>query len=141
LKPIIVLDASVAVKWFVHDVSSDEASLVAHKYKFIAPNLIMTEVANALWTYARRGDVSSQDLVSALKILDKRISLLNQLSIVQMASQLACDLNHPVYDCMYLAVSRMQHLPLLTADKRLVKIATSEMGLEVVDLNQIPLDK
>jgi predicted nucleic acid-binding protein len=139
LRSIVVLDASVAVKWFVHDVLSEQASLVAHAHRFIAPGLILSEVANALWTYARRGDVNPQDLVFALQILDKRVSFLNELNIAQMAARMACEHDHPVYDCMYLAVARMQNFPLLTADKRLSKLARKQ-NIDVIDLASVSLE-
>jgi len=39
------------------------------------------------------------------------------------ALALACHLNHPVYDCLYLALSRREAATLLTADRRLQSLA------------------
>ncbi|MCT4364708.1 MAG: type II toxin-antitoxin system VapC family toxin [Synechococcaceae cyanobacterium MAG-AL1] len=39
------------------------------------------------------------------------------------ALALACHLNHPVYDCLYLALARREAATLLTADRRLQSLA------------------
>jgi predicted nucleic acid-binding protein len=39
------------------------------------------------------------------------------------ALALACHLNHPVYDCLYLALARREAAFLLTADQRLQRLA------------------
>jgi predicted nucleic acid-binding protein len=40
------------------------------------------------------------------------------------ALALACHLDHPVYDCLYLALARREAAQLLTADQRLEKLAS-----------------
>ena len=39
------------------------------------------------------------------------------------ALALACHLDHPVYDCLYLALARREAAALLTADQRLQQLA------------------
>ena len=39
------------------------------------------------------------------------------------ALALACHLDHPVYDCLYLALARREAAVLVTADKRLQQLA------------------
>jgi predicted nucleic acid-binding protein len=39
------------------------------------------------------------------------------------ALALACHLDHPVYDCLYLALARREAALLLTADQRLQQLA------------------
>ena len=40
------------------------------------------------------------------------------------ALALACHLDHPVYDCLYLALARREAAVLVTADQRLQQLAT-----------------
>jgi len=40
------------------------------------------------------------------------------------ALALACHLDHPVYDCLYLALARREAALLLTADQKLMTLAT-----------------
>ena len=39
------------------------------------------------------------------------------------ALALACHLDHPVYDCLYLALARREAAVLLTADQKLIALA------------------
>lgn len=84
-----VVDASVAVKWLVDEPLSDEAAkLLEEGLLLAAPELIYAEVANAL------------DLLADAPLIVP--SSMKQL--MPAAARLAADLDHPVYDCMYLAL-------------------------------------
>jgi predicted nucleic acid-binding protein len=51
---VIVVDASVALKWVIPEAGSDAAAGLLHD-ELIAPDLWLTEAANALWRHARLG--------------------------------------------------------------------------------------
>ena len=52
----VVIDASVALKWFVEEQGTDQAAaLLAGNDLLIAPDLIVAEVANAGWKAVRTG--------------------------------------------------------------------------------------
>jgi predicted nucleic acid-binding protein len=69
----LIVDASVAVKWFVAETHSQEASaLLQDKYELRVPAHFFSEVANALVTKVRRGlidraiaDQAAEDLRSS----------------------------------------------------------------------------
>ena len=55
----IVVDTSIAVKWFVPEIHSDAAArLLDAEFVLCAPDLIGPELANTLWKKMRRGDIS-----------------------------------------------------------------------------------
>lgn len=55
---MIVVDASVAVKWFIPTADSDQAiALLRSGQKLIAPELIRVEVAAALTRLCRTGQI------------------------------------------------------------------------------------
>lgn len=116
-----VIDASVAVKWLVTEAFSDQAvRLLDTALTRIAPGLIYAEAANALWALCRRGDIGRDDLAEAVDVL-KSAPIAVPLSMRQLtpaAARLARDLDHPVYDCFYLALSVQEHYPVATADQR-----------------------
>ena len=95
-----------------------EAALV------LAPELMLTEVANALWKLHRAGMGGSLDpqllLVDARDLVD-RFEPDRHLQAEALA--LACHLDHPVYDCLYLALARREAAVLITADQRLKALA------------------
>ena len=70
---------------------------------------LLTEVANALWKLQRSGSLVDQFEPD------------RELQVEALA--LACHLDHPVYDCLYLALARREAARNLTADQRLQRLA------------------
>ena len=116
-----VIDASVAVKWLVTEAFSDQAAhLLDAELTRIAPELIYPEAANALWAMCRRGDIGKEDLAEVIDAL-KTAPIAVPVSMRQLAaaaSRLAVDLDHPVYDCFYLALAVQEQFPVVTGDQR-----------------------
>ncbi|MFN0116194.1 MAG: type II toxin-antitoxin system VapC family toxin [Paracoccaceae bacterium] len=120
-----VVDASVALKWVLEEQGSAEAAMLLDGRAIFAPSLVDTEAANALWAAARRGEVSRGE---AALVFDtflaaplRRIDL--SADLTASALQIAADLDHPVYDCVYLAAGLMLDLPVVTADRRFLVAA------------------
>ena len=116
-----VVDASVVVKWLVREAYSEEAAALLDKGStFIAPALVFAEAANALWVMRRRGDIAADDMADAVETL-RAMPVAVPVAMPQLAaaaSRLAVDLDHPVYDCFYLALSVQTQYPVVTADRR-----------------------
>ncbi len=114
-----VVDASVVVKWLVTEKFSDEAArLLTGGSTPAAPELVFAEAANALWALRRRGDISGDDMAAAVDAL-KAAPLAVPFSMPQLtaaAAGLAADIDHPVYDCLALAIQT--GYPVVTADAR-----------------------
>jgi predicted nucleic acid-binding protein len=123
---MIVVDASVAVKWLVHEASSDLADdlLQNHSGDLIAPAIFAIEVAAALVRKANEVKAnragSEAGLASLATILDNGIVAMRQLETTDLtsASALALDLGHPLKDCIYLALAMEQGCELVTCDAR-----------------------
>ena len=116
-----VIDASVMVKWLVtEDHSESAAGLLGIGATLVAPALVFAEAANALWAMKRRGDITAEDLSDAVDALQAvPVSLpLPMPQLVPAAARLAVDLDHPVYDCFYLALAVQTQYPVVTADGR-----------------------
>jgi len=116
-----VVDASVVVKWLVGEEHSDRAAdLLNRGSTLVAPTLVFAEAANALWAMRRRGDITPDDLADAVAAL-RAAPVSAPISMLQLsasATRLAADLDHPVYDCFYLALAIQTQYPLVTADGR-----------------------
>ncbi|MDA0664720.1 MAG: type II toxin-antitoxin system VapC family toxin [Proteobacteria bacterium] len=116
-----VVDASVAVKWVVNEPYSDQAAaLLAGNRVLCAPEMIYAETANALWAMARRGDFGRDSLRDALDLLlEAPIAIpATMRQLAPAAARLALDLDHPAYDCFYLALALQEQRPMVTADRR-----------------------
>ena len=116
-----VVDASVAVKWLVREPLSNEAAgLLEDGISLLAPDLLFAEAANALWAMHRRGDIDRAAFDEAVMTLKSApISVpYTMLQLTSAASRLAVDLDHPIYDCFYLALAMQEQHPVITADAR-----------------------
>lgn len=66
----IVVDASVAVKWFVLEANSEHARrLLDSDATLVAPDLIVAEIATAMWKRQRVGDISPEQATEAVATL------------------------------------------------------------------------
>lgn len=118
----VVIDASVALKWFVEeDGTRQAAALLAGQDMLIAPDLIVAEVANAGWRAVQSGTMSpEQHDHAAVRLPLAFDSLIPLASLAPSAVAISRLLDHPVYDCFYLALAEQRSTKLVTADQRLL---------------------
>ena len=132
-----VVDASVAVKWLVAEEDADVADqLAASGQELHAPRLMASEVANVLWRKARVRQIARADAGAAMALLvDMPVRWNDDETVSADAVRLALALDHPVYDCVYLALAHRIGATVVTADRRFVTaVAPTEHGEAVVML-------
>lgn len=124
-----VVDASVAVRWIVSERGSEEAAeLLTQPIVWIAPRLMLTEVAATLRRKVVGGELRTEIAAQALGALieavaDGTIRLADDEEIVALALMLALAVKHKVPDCLYLALAEREGTALVTADLRLGALA------------------
>ena len=119
---MLVIDASIAVKWVVEEEGTPQALALRQQTKLIAPELLVAECANILWKKAARGELSNEEAILAAKLLQSaEVELLPMRSLFETASSLAIELDHPAYDCIYLALAVENDCPFVTADERFLR--------------------
>lgn len=118
----LIVDASVAVKWFLAEHLHDEArSLLTSAEPLLAPDILATEFANVMWVKTRRGEIEADQAARALSAVAAGVPQLRRsIPLLPQALELARELDHPVYDCIYLALAQELSAPLVTADQRLI---------------------
>jgi predicted nucleic acid-binding protein len=120
-----VLDASAAVRLILADpAAADLAERVGGAALVLAPELMLTELANTLWKLQRAdrlNELDPQELLAEARELVDRLEPDRHLQAEALA--LACHLNHPVYDCLYLALARREAASLISSDRRLNALA------------------
>ena len=120
----LVIDASVALKWFVPEPGHEPArALLQGDDELLAPDWLLVEVANALWKQWRRGMIDPAQIDEILTLLPDMLMLANASALVPRASEIARVLTHPVYDCLYLALAESGNATLVTADHKLLQKA------------------
>jgi predicted nucleic acid-binding protein len=119
---IFVVDASVAVKWFIQEPDRPAARrLLEPKSRLIAPDLIVAEVASAMWKRVMAGDGDARQAPLTAASLPRFFARLMPLApLAARAVEIAAELRHPVYDCFYLALTESEDATLITADRRLI---------------------
>lgn len=128
---MIVVDASVAVKWIVPgEARTDEAfsllnATLARREAIIAPPLLMYEAANIVRQKVRRGEIGPE---RALALVDGFLALPIERSTFpefhRRAVAIAIEFDLPAaYDAHYLALAEAASCPLWTDDLRLVRQA------------------
>lgn len=119
----LVVDASVAVKWYVREAGSDKAVrlLADPGLEFLAPDIFHAEVVNALLRQAREGQLPEDALASAMADIREMVpGLVRSSEVMDRAARLARALDHPIYDCLDLALAEAADAVLVTADAEFV---------------------
>jgi predicted nucleic acid-binding protein len=131
-----LVDASVAIQWLVREAGTDKALALPQTGTLIAPDLLWTEVANGLWRKAGKGDIDAATALAVMPVLDAMIDeRVSSSQVVCAALALSMDLQHPVYDCVYLVIARNRNIPLVTADQRLInKVQASNLTIRLEPL-------
>ena len=136
----LVVDASVAVKWFVEEeYSADAGRLLEQGHEIYAPRLLASEVGNALWRKARTGALErGRAGTLAAAIMEAAVRWTQDEEVCSDAVRLSLALDRPVYDCVYLALAHRLGAKLVTADVRFANaLAGTEHGGAVVALNTL----
>ncbi len=122
---ILVVDASVASKWFIPEELSDAADrLLASDHELAAPDLLLVEAGNILWKKARLGEISPADAGAVLADLAGGVLTLRPSApLASRALAIAHELDHPVHDCLYLALAEAEGGTVVTADRRFLRQA------------------
>jgi predicted nucleic acid-binding protein len=121
----IVLDASVALKLVTPEAGTAEAqALLDRDEERIAPDWMLTEVAAALVNKIRFEGLAvarAQTSLSALPAFVDRF--VATAPVLSRAMDLAAELDHPLYDCIYLLIAMDENATVVTADDGLMRAA------------------
>jgi predicted nucleic acid-binding protein len=132
-----VVDASVVTKWFVDQNLSDMAERVqAASGPLLAPQLMISEVTDALRKHVRVNDITLNQASTALESLPSWFSEIVPMQALSCpALTIARRLEHSAYDCFYIALAESRSASLVTADTRLVnRVARTKYKSHVIHL-------
>jgi len=118
----LVVDASVAVKWFIRD-STEENNVASavdilvgigkNSIEIIQPPHWIAEVTAVL---ARLQPDLSDDAIDLLDAME--LPTRAESGVYKLASHLATELNHHLFDTLYHALALQDNATLITADHR-----------------------
>jgi predicted nucleic acid-binding protein len=118
---VIVVDASVGVKWFVPEVHAAEARQWRNGPDdlHIPAFFFDLEIANILWKKVRRAEITRADadlILAQLPLLP--LTRHPDPPLLASAFDVAGHTQRTVYDCLYLALAVQLSGRLITADQR-----------------------
>lgn len=117
----LVIDASVAIKWVVEEDGTEFALALRQQARLLAPDLLVAECANILWKKVQRKELSPDEALLAARLIQSAdMELIPSRALMEAATRLAIELDHPAYDCLYLALAIEKACRFVTADQRLV---------------------
>jgi predicted nucleic acid-binding protein len=134
-----VLDASVALRWFLDNPLPPYAKrvmqLVIKGQRAIVPALWHLEMSNGLAVAERRSILTSADVEHALlhleQLLAHAIETDNALISIRQCLSTARAFQLSAYDAVYLDLARREKLPLASLDERL-RSAAKPAGVPLV---------
>ena len=121
----IVLDVSAAFA-IVRGTAGSEWMIEAIQtaQEVIVPDLYVSEASNTAWKFFHIEGASLEDIhLLAQRSLELPDHITPSISLWEDALSLAHELDHPVYDCMYLVLAKKEGAQLMTLDKKLRRLA------------------
>ncbi len=136
----LIVDASVAVAWFVKENHSDAAlSVLDERHQLHAPDFLLLEIDNVLWNWVRRKIISlseSDEIREGLRSFPIHTHAFTQL--LDSAYAIANETGATVYDCLYIALAVLLKGAVVTTDEKLCEAtAAGRFAKHVMFVDQI----
>ena len=135
----LVVDASVAAKWVLHEADSEAARRIVEQARLMAPDLLWAELGSLLWRRQRKGELTaaqSREMLLTLRAFPIRTH--GMFPLLPLALEIAMTIGHSVYDCVYLALADEENCRVVTADRRLQNaVAAGPQAQSVLDLAEL----
>jgi predicted nucleic acid-binding protein len=118
----LVVDASVAAKWFLREPDAPAAvRLLDGRRRLAAPDLIYCEVGNIIWRLHTRGTLSTEEASQMTDdFLAMPLEIYSSALLLPSALEIAIATNRTVYDSLYVALAIELDAKVVTADQRWV---------------------
>ncbi len=120
----IVIDASVALKWYLDDENLGTKAInilthyISNEINLIAPSLIEYEVMNGLKIAQKRGRIDKKSLQSGIEgFFNLEISLFNASHFSDKVLDVVNSYDISSYDASYIALAENEKSSFVTADK------------------------
>jgi predicted nucleic acid-binding protein len=140
---VLVLDASVALKWAIpsgtlstsETLTAESLQLLkryaAGEINFIVPDVFWAEIGNVLWKGVRRQrwpQGVAEDAASAIR--ERNFFTVSSFELLPEALKIAFAHDCSVYDCLYVALAIQFKVEMITADERLVNALAARLPIK-----------
>lgn len=116
----LIIDASIAIKWFVPEIHWECAARLQNRPDLYAPDFMLLECSNILSKKVRRHEIP-RDIADEIQqnLLYTPVQLYPWQDVLEEATEIAHATYRSVYDCLYLALACQLQGKMVTADKKL----------------------
>ncbi len=129
---MMVIDTNVAISILVED-RMIRTDLLENQY-IVAPFFMQMEILNVLRKYHFMRNIPMEDVD---KIYHDFIDIVDEFipdeEILESARKISFTLNHPIYDCLFLALAQQKNAPFVSFDRRLLDKA-DQVGIKIVSI-------
>lgn len=137
----LVVDSSVAVKWFFDEPHSDAAlDALDDRFELHSPELMLLEVDNVVCKRVRRREVSQRigrEIRAALREFPVRTLPIGPL--LEPGFEIALATGASLYDCLFVALAAMLDARLVTADRRFRdSMSQAKFGNYILWIEELP---
>jgi predicted nucleic acid-binding protein len=128
---MLVVDANIAFKWMWDEDDSPLAARLLDGRALVAPSFIMLELTNIFWLKVNAGVIRVEDAQQRLAtFLNGPVVLRPDHDVLEKAFQIAAEIGHSIYDCMYLALLDADAVDFVTDDKGLIVDASKALRFQ-----------
>ena len=118
---LLVVDSSVAVKWFFGEIHTNAARRALKRpVRLHAPDLLLLEADNVVCKRIRRGELTFAEgdrIRAGLRAMP--VQTHSFLPLLEPGYAIACRTGRSLYDCLYVALAELLDGRMVTADRRL----------------------
>ena len=120
----LVVDASVAVKWFFPEIHSVCAlDILRSDCQICAPDLVWSEVSNVIWKRWRRKQISRNEGSAIIYDLIRfPLKIHASDTLAPIAWGISTQTDQSFYDSLYLALAIKTNCRLITADRKFFEV-------------------
>lgn len=123
---MIVVDASLATKWFLNEADSELARAFLHERRgrLCGPDVLSIEVSRALVAASNARRVDAGSMRKTIGVWLERVTVRaltlypTNVRLIGRGVDIALDLGHPLIDCLYLALALELGCDLATCDAK-----------------------
>lgn len=140
----LLIDSSVAAKWFLPEPDSPEAKQLMHNVsaaggKLIVLDLAKVEITNAIWKYQHRKQITSNEATRLfLQLLRTPVATEAAETSLREGFEIAARYDRSVYDAVFVATARRLGLKGVTSDEPLYNAVRQDFP-EILLLKQLPI--
>ena len=130
----LVVDSSVAIKWFIPENNQAEAMAIVQEWiagqlECVVPDWFFVEVGNILWKKHRQQSITQYDITQTLQEMDKLpFRVVASRPLNDAAVSFAIQHDRTVYDALYIVLAKEENCSFVTADDRLANAVAAHVS-------------